>query len=83
MTVRELIAELQEQDPDAKVYRSDAEWGPEPVFAVSSDVKVKTLYKTETVMVNVTAWKDGQEIIVQIPEQKHVATGYMTGVLIQ
>ena len=39
MTVKELIEQLQQQDPDLPVKYLDAEWGPEDIISVRWDAR--------------------------------------------
>jgi len=82
MTVKELIELLQQQDPEAKVYRAT-----DDDRLVVQDVRFdpqadSNLTGWEPYMRPVKAWKNGEEITVEIPERKPIVE-YIPGVVIE
>jgi len=68
MTVKELIAELQQFDPELPVLREDAEWDPYPLSSVT--LEPDAIKKVDWVqgMEQVKGWSRGEEITVEVPK---------------
>jgi len=82
MTIKELIALLQEQDPEAKVYRATDD-GPLVVQDVRFDPQADSrITGFKQSMRSMMAWKNGEEITVEVPNQEPI-WAYTPGVVIE